>query len=44
MNMCQNLIHILIGKLRFYEFINNDEYLNKVQMPHVTMGNPYIII
>jgi len=26
MNMCQNLIHNLIGRLRFYEFISNDEY------------------
>jgi hypothetical protein len=41
MNMCQNPIHIL---LEGQNIINNDEYWNKVQMPHVTMGNPCRII
>jgi len=31
MNMCQNIIHILL---------DGQEYWNKVQMPCVTMGNP----
>jgi len=41
MNMCQNPIHIL---LKGQNIINIDEYWNKVQMPHVTMGNPCRII
>jgi hypothetical protein len=40
MNMCQNLIQILLDGQDVINLLINDEYWNKVQMSHVTMGNP----